>query len=97
MAAAKCKNQDKPDSLPNKWNFHPKIVDAGAELLHKWFEDEELGMCRAVEFGMVDNNEGEKEPIMWYTHVDAESDEHGSSSSLVEVKDWVNADTTNIA
>ena len=87
MAAAKCTNQEKPDSLPNKCNFHPKIVDAGAALLQKWFEDDELGMCRVVEFGGVDNDEGEKEPIMWYTHVDADGDEHRNSSSLVEVKE----------
>ena len=97
MAAAKCTNQTKPDALPNRWKFHPKIVDAGAALLHRWFEDDELGMCRVVEFGGISNNEGTLEPIMWCTHVDEDGDEHRENSSLVEVKQWVQEDEPNIA
>ena len=97
MAAAECTNQTKPDALPNRWKFHHKIVDAGAALLHRWFNDEELGMCRVVEFGGIYNNEGTLEPIMWYTHLDEDGDEHRENSSLVEVKQWVADDDTNIA
>ena len=71
-------------------------MNNAAKRIHKWFNDDELGMCRVVGMAGATNVNGDKESVMLYTHVDNEGNVVQESSSLPEVKKWVNADTTNL-
>ena len=91
-----CANTEQPDRLKNEHSFPTNVVNNAAKLINKWFDDDELGMCRVVGMAGSDNIHGVKEPVMLYTHVDKEGNVVQESSSLPEVKTWVNADTTNL-
>jgi hypothetical protein len=71
-------------------------VNSAAKLINKWFHDADLGMCRVIRMGGAKNMFGRMEPVMYYTHVNAEGEIEEESSSLPEVKAWVTADKTNL-
>jgi hypothetical protein len=81
-----CQNVQPPNKLRNEHNFCAKWVNAAAKLIHKWFHDSELGMCRVVRMGGALNSRGSTEPVMFYTHVNEEGKVEEDSSSLPEVK-----------
>ena len=85
-----------PDKLPNKYKFHTNIVNEAARLMHAWFNDKEMGMCRVVEFGGFKKKDGTMEPVMYYDYFDANGEVETDSSTLIEVAEWVEKDKTNI-
>jgi hypothetical protein len=72
------------------------MVSVAAKLLHKWFRDEDLGMCRVLRFTGVKGKKGAMEPVLEYAYVDEGGKVVKEKSSFAEVKKWVQADTTNL-
>ena len=93
---ASCCNEDPPDKLPNSHKFDKKIVDCAASLMYRWFNDEDFGMCRVVRFGATGTGLKEKEPLLFYRYVDDDGGVIEESSSLVEVREWVLNDKSNL-
>ena len=92
-----CQNVHPPDKLKNTHNFHKKIVAKAASLMNRWWEDEELGMCRVVKFGGSNVKTGKMEPVLFYTHVIPETGVIEEEwSSLPEVMSWVKECDTNM-
>jgi hypothetical protein len=63
--------------------------------MFRWFEDEDLGMCRVIRFG-GHRHDGKMEPVMHYSYLDAEGKTHTEKSSLEEVEKWVRAEKSNL-
>jgi alkylated DNA nucleotide flippase Atl1 len=82
----------------NPHDFPKEVVDRAAHLMHRWFEDEELGWCRVVKLeGAVVVQNGAPEATMVYTYLDEDGVEMPpESSSLEEVEKWVAEETSNI-
>jgi hypothetical protein len=85
-----------PDRIKNKHNFPRDVVNRAADLLHRWFDDDNLGPCRVVEFGGHSNADGTMSPLLYYTYLDADKTVVEESSTVDEVEAWVQDDVTNI-
>ena len=92
-----CKNTHPPDKLKNTHNFPTQIVDKAASIMHRWFKDDELGMCRVVKLGGHKRTGERMGPVLFYQYVDKQTGDIGEEfSSIEEVVTWVEACPTNI-
>ena len=91
-----CKNTETPDKLPNEYKFHTNVVNEAARLMHAWFNDKDLGMCRVVELGGFKKPDGEIEPVLYYDYFDENGEVETDKSTLIEVAEWVEKEKTNI-
>ena len=96
MIPACCKNMLPPDKIHNHFNFPAKWVNSAAKLVHRWFLDYEVGMCRVTRLGGAQNFRDELEPVMHYEYMDITGNAVEESSSLYEVRKWVKADKSNL-
>jgi hypothetical protein len=93
--AAECQNTEIPDKIRNKHNFPVDVVNLAASLLHKWFDDDELGLCRVVDFGGKPDQDGIMQPVLHYAHLDGDGVVE-DTSTVEEVAAWVADNITNL-
>jgi hypothetical protein len=92
---------EQPERLDNPLNFPTVVVDIAAALMHKWFYDEDLGMCRVVKLGGVMRPNDvtgveEMKATLTYEHVLDDGSIDRNTSSLSEVKEWVDKEKSNL-
>jgi hypothetical protein len=92
---------DQPERLDNPLNFPTVVLDIVAALMYKWFADEDLGMCRVVKLGGVTRRNDitgvdEMKATLTYEHVLDNGKVDTNTSSLSEVKEWVDKEQSNL-
>ena len=92
-----CCVNDAPDKLYNQFDFEEHIVNEAFSVMHKWFVDKELGVCRVTDFSGWQNSKGTIEPMLFYKYMVKETGTFKEEfSTVVEVAEWVRKCDSNV-